>query len=830
MRFVRPLATVFASLGVVACTAILGDFSIADGVGPGNGDGGDQDGTSSGGEAGAVSITPDQGKLGVLRSLEFKANQDVTWSVQEPEAGEISDKGILYSGQKPGTYHVIAKSKADPTKTATVPVVIVNLSIQVLVGPNGGAGNIDGAKKVAHFNAPQGAVGDYDSSENASKYFIADTGNHTIRMFTEKPQPNGTVTTIAGKTGISGYMDGVGDVARFNSPSFMGYDAGSKLVYVVDAKNKCIRRIDTTTNTVSTLAGNCVAAGAFQDIRAIAMSGDRHRWMYVCDSFTLKRVHLITDTANGLQLGKVENAITSSDYCDMVASSNSNQVGSPGYVWYGNSSGGEVKNFYEGTAFPVAVANVQTTTTIPNTANLGGGGSMVAVNNDLWFGSNQSIMYHLPNAYQTGLTFPSTPTLGVLDDRRVIDGTNAQTVRLGRPAHLSTYASYGVIWPDMAAHAVRRLESPGFNANVDTVVGAAFVADRVDGPRTSARLTGPFSIAADDAGIIYFGDFAFDGAVENSTIRKYDRTAATMTTVAGIPTRPGDPGNMPVDGPKDQARFWFPIDMTFLKGKLYVVDSWAMAIREVDVASGQVKTLAGGLGQNGGYVDDVGGAARFNLYAYPSGSGASFAGFFGGALTTDGTDLFVADSLNFRIRKINTATGAVTTVAGSGVQGNLNNADAKQAQFQTPMGLAYDNGVLYICDYVDNTIRRMNLQTGAIDTFIGLSGVAGDVDGDASKATLNGPFRLVADGIGNLYLTELQLNLGSDLNFAGVIRRINIKERTITTFAGTPGKVGLQAGPIPSTTNFPSALARMPNHDLAFGDFTEATLAIIQPL
>jgi hypothetical protein len=124
----------------------------------------------------------------------------------------------------------------------------------------------------------------------------------------------------------------------------------------------------------------------------------------------------------------------------------------------------------------------------------------------------------------------------------------------------------------------------------------------------------------------------------------------------------------------------------------------------------------------------------------------------------------------------------------------------------------------------------MNIQSGAIDTLIGLSGVAGEIDGDASTATLNGPYRLVADGIGNLYLTELQLAVNENLNFSGTIRRINIKNRTITTFAGTPGKVGLQAGPIPSTVNFPSAIARMPNHDLAFGDFTEATLAIIQPL
>lgn len=817
MRFVRPLATVFMSVGVVACTALLGDFSVENGVGGPGTDGGGNDETG-GGEAGTVTVTPDQGKMGIFRALEFKANQDVKWSVQEPDAGTISDKGVLYSGSKPGTYHVIATSKADPSKSVTVPVVVVNLAIQVLVGPNGGAGNIDGTRRAAHFNSPQGVVGDYDQAANTGRYFIADTSNHTIRMFVENPQPNGLVTTIAGKSGVPGTANGIGDVARFNTPTFMAYDPPNKKVYVVDGKGTCIRMIDGANNEVTTLAGTCGTAGTFQNIAAMAMSGDRLSWLYVCDSNTLKRVQLVTNP------GTVSNVLTTSESCNMVTSSRGNTGGD---VWFGNSYGGQVRHFSEGQVFPIAAAGVNTVTTMDNNF---GEGSMVFSNQSLFFGSDRSVIYRLADAYTDNQTFPTTPLLGVLDDRRVIDGNGAAAVRLGRPAHLSTYQDYYVMFPDQQAHAIRRLENPGANSTTQTVVGASFVADRVDGPRASARLTGPFSIAADDNGIIYFGDFAFDNTVTNSTIRKFDRTTATVTTVAGVPTEPGEATTPPVDGPKDQARFWFPIDMTYAKGKLYVVDSWAQAIRSVDATTGEVKTIAGGLAAPGGYVDDVGGAARFNFYAYPSGSGAAFYSFFGGALATDGTDLYVGDSLNFVVRKVAIATGATTTIAGSGVQGTLNNANAKMAQFMDPIGLTYDNGVLYICDYLDNTIRRMNLQTGAIDTLIGLSGVAGDVDGDASTATLNGPYRLVADGIGNLYLTELQLALNENLNFSGTIRRINIKDRTIKTFAGTPGRVGLQAGPIPSTVNFPSAIARMPNQDLAFGDFTEATLAIIQPL
>src|SRR6185295_11416040 len=200
-------------------------------------------------------------------------------------------------------------------------------------------------------------------------------------------------------------------------------------------------------------------------------------------------------------------------------------------------------------------------------------------------------------------------------DKKVVDSTMTSQVRLGKPGHLALYGDYNVLFPDLEAHAIRRVQS-NFQSTPTTepVVGASYVADVVDGPKATARLTGPFSVAADDKGIVYFGDFSFDDQVyTNSTIRSFDRNTATVSTVTGIPTKPNDNINLPVDGPKNQARFWFPIDMAYLKGKLYVVDSFANAVRGVDIASGEVKTVAGKLAEPGAYKDDIGEAARFNF-------------------------------------------------------------------------------------------------------------------------------------------------------------------------------------------------------------------------
>ena len=170
------------------------------------------------------------------------------------------------------------------------------------------------------------------------------------------------------------------------------------------------------------------------------------------------------------------------------------------------------------------------------------------------------------------------------------------------------------------------------------------------------------------------------------------------------------------------------------------------------------------------------------------------------------------------------ATGTVSTIAG-GTKGNMNGVGT-QAQFVSPAGLAYADGVLYIADLGDHTIRKLDPATGAVTPFIGLSGQFGDVDGDASKATLNFPGRLAADANGNLFLAETP----SVQDGSAILRRIDIKSKTIFPFAGTAGQRGLSTGPLPATLNCPSGLAVAKNGDLLLTDSCDGVVAAIQPL
>ena len=691
-------------------------------------------------------------------------------------------------------------------------------------GANGGAGNIDGSTKTAHFNMPQGSTGYYDSTINARRIWVADTGNHTVRYWDDK---SNKVSTIAGAAGMTGMTDGIGGAARFSQPTQVAVDPPSKSLYVLDNGGTCIRRIALDTNAVTTLAGTCGTAGS-QDVPVATLSKARTMVLaqeyngvtglnvpalYICDG-NLRRIEL----ANAATRGSATAMLPAGEFCQSAAVDGSNNS-STNYVYYVTNQ--QVRRFNPQLIYPVAAGKITTAASMTNQFD-----SMAAVSSDLYFGSSyEGVIYRIKDASSgDNLPSPTAPYLGVLNDSRSVDGTDTNLIRLGRPTGLSTYQGYELLFGDAEGHAVRRVAQSGSSGvTVETAIGAVQMADLIDGPRQSARVTGPFAVAADDAGIVYFADIAFNGSTKNSTIRKYDRTTAVISSVAGLPSRPLDNAFPPVDGPHDQARFSFPIDMAYAKGKLYVVDNFAQAIRTVDVATGAVGTLAGEKTISGS-SDGVGIAAHFKFVEYASASGG--VGFFSGGITTDGTNVYTADTLNYAIRKTVIATGETTTIAG-GVQGTANGT-GKAAQFTAPIGLTYDNGFLYIGDYSDQTIRRMNLANGVVDGFIGLSGQAGDKDGDASTATLNFPFRIKADGLGNLYISELPLT--SQGQPSGIIRRINLKDRKISPFAGTPGAVGLAPGPIPSTLNCPTSLTIMPGHDLAFGDFCEATIGIFQPL
>src|SRR5262249_5190678 len=149
-----------------------------------------------------------------------------------------------------------------------------------------------------------------------------------------------------------------------------------------------------------------------------------------------------------------------------------------------------------------------------------------------------------------------------------------------------------------------------------------------------------------------------------------------VTTFAG-----GHEGS--TDGVGAAAGFAFPADFTGLaidSGNLYVADTRNATIRKITLASAQVSTFAGQAGSTGS-SDGVGEAARFNE---PTG------------LASDGTYLYVSDSVNMTVRRIDLRTAEVTTIVGSAGGGGFADGPAAQAGFERPSGLALGDGSLYM--------------------------------------------------------------------------------------------------------------------------------------
>jgi sugar lactone lactonase YvrE len=274
-----------------------------------------------------------------------------------------------------------------------------------------------------------------------------------------------------------------------------------------------------------------------------------------------------------------------------------------------------------------------------------------------------------------------------------------------------------------------------------------------DGTGPAARFRFPSGVATDSAGNLYVAD------TQNHIIRKVVLSTGAVSTLAGTPGMPGV-----ADGIGAAAQFNGPVALTVgSDGNLYIADSGNNTIRKLVLATGVVSTVAGNAGSQGS-SDGLGRAAEF---ANPQG------------IATDGAgNLYVADTYNNTIRKIVLATGLVSTFAG-GMMG-FADGEGAAANFNTPEGLAADGaGDLYVADSWNSRIRKIVLATGLVSTLALSSG-----DGIGTEAGFNFPAGLVADGAGNLYVTDS----------ASTVRKIVLGTAVVSTLCGTALRYGSMNG------------------------------------
>ncbi|MCW5806058.1 MAG: hypothetical protein KIT31_27075 [Deltaproteobacteria bacterium] len=257
----------------------------------------------------------------------------------------------------------------------------------------------------------------------------------------------------------------------------------------------------------------------------------------------------------------------------------------------------------------------------------------------------------------------------------------------------------------------------------------------------------------------------------------------TVTTVVGWidPIFPGDGASggkekTPEGEVGTNVQLNHPTDLAETPdGKILVMAWHNHKLREVDPATGRVRILAGG---GAGYTGD-GATTTTATFKQPKGLQLDDAG-----------NMYILDQQNFRIRKIEAATGAMSLVAGNGMQGgDGDGGPALQAKLnfeagsnpEPSGGLVFAGGKLYVADTLSSRIRAIDMATGMIENFAGTGtpGYAGD-GGPASAAQLNFPRDLEIGPDGDLYVADTDNN---------VIRAINLSSGVIRTVAGT-GQLG----------------------------------------
>ena len=264
-----------------------------------------------------------------------------------------------------------------------------------------------------------------------------------------------------------------------------------------------------------------------------------------------------------------------------------------------------------------------------------------------------------------------------------------------------------------------------------------------NGTGTSASFRNPWGITTDGTNL-YVAD------KDNHLIRQIVIATGVVTTVAGT----ADNGSS--NGTGTAASFYEPLGITTDETNLYVVDSKNSLIRKIVISTGVVTTLAG-TGSSGS-SNGTGTSASFNQ---PSG------------ITTDGTNLFLAEHNNNLIRKIVISTGVVTTLAGTGSSGSANGTGTS-ASFYKPYRITTDGTNLYVGDTFNHLIRQIVISTGVVTTLAG-TGSSGSANGTGTSASFYKPYRITTDGT-NLYVGD---------TFNHLIRQIVISTGVVTTLAGT---------------------------------------------
>ncbi len=594
------------------------------------------------------------------------------------------------------------------------------VSVFASVGISGFGGD-GGAATQATLGQPAGLTID-----GHGNLFIADIGNSRIR----KVDTAGNITTVAGN-GVKCYPSttacgdgGLAVNANFDYPIDVAVDAAGNL-FIADAFDYKIRKVDAVTQNISTVAGDGTACsnptslcgdGATATLAQLnypeGVAVDSTGNVYISDTKD-HRIRMIA-AASGIISTVVATGgpcVSPTNGCGDGGTALNAFLRLPGQISVDNSGNIYIADTGDNRVRFVN-ASTQVITTIAGTGVRGFGG----------------------------------------------DGASASAALLDQMIGLYVDGSGNVLLADTGNQRIRQISG----GNISTIAGGGSGGD--GGPAINAMFANPYAAAEDSTGNVYVVDQF------NNRIRKITMPSGTVSTVVGTGSMgySGDGGsalNATLNAPSSVA-----LDAV---GNIYIADTNNSVVRKVDAVTGNISTVAGN-GQS----------------CYPTTSACGDGGLATGAnisypiaITLDSNgNLYISDYFAHRVRKVTASTGLISTVAGTGIMGSKGNGGlATSANLNHPVGVAVDgSGNIYISDSFNNQIRRVTVSNGLINAYALTGGVClcGN-GGPALKGSMWNPLELSMDPSGNLFIGG-----GND----NVVQRVDVLTGTWGTVAGNPVK------------------------------------------
>jgi len=609
-----------------------------------------------------------------------------------------------------------------------IDAAVIDDSAVADAGPTPDAGQRDAGPR--DLGLPDAALADAepadgDASDDAMSPFDASTedageldAGESDLGFDAGPLPDtrGVLTIVAGNT-ATGWVDGTGPLARFNGPAGGEILPDGSAIYVADTFNALIRRVDTATGEVTTVAGRhqvqavmdgVGTAARLQGPRGTAMAPDGSA-LYFADGPTVRRLtipgHEVTTLA-----------------------------GTPGMSGYADGTGDVVRMGFllhdmvtsaDGALLYIADRSNR----VVRTLNLG----------------------TLEVATYAGTRYTGATVMH--QDGRGADARFAGFGGLARVGDVLYLA-------DTFNHVVRRIDLS--TADVTTIAGTPGEAATEDGDRTRARFDTPQAVVAAGA---HLYTTAFDGLLRRITIATGD-----VLTVLGDAD-----DTRPLDGIGMAARLGIAFSPPIVDPSgtsLWYQDRDASSVRRINLGTLDVRTLAGSL-EPFGDVDGSLAASRFTSPAALACSG-------------DGRSWYVVDRDSHVVRRIDRNAGMVTTLAGLAGEPGADDGLGAAARFGGPAALALDEagGALYIGDSANSTVRRIDLGTGAVTTIAGRAETPGTEDGIGDAARFASPIALALDAAARvLYVTDQDVSATFLPTASIALRRIDLATASVTTLA-----------------------------------------------